>query len=730
MGGNVSKKEKIGRIIEGFLENAQDVFSLEELTDYVQSENTNKKSKHIQNITPKELDSWLETSRLVFKDDDGSFIPRALFFKGAEFIIALCPEEVDGFFLIPGHRFTPFCSDRIKPWEYVLLNGEKKEKPKKIIREKMTVLVKYYNLFGMENMIELLAEDHEAINSEIFTNLNGSSPENLSLIVKAFDLAKLFEGRKFSKGEKILIKVNDWNRGICTYEYLSKEACKERERQKTAWGNRLEEGFAQTFDRFGLNIAITEQLAYAYFYAGAEILKDPPVHFGQIFNESKKIFLVPLGMNSILWNKKEIDISSFGGGYDEDGDNSKDPPDSLNGILAYLESLFKDVHIESFMRDELFLRRGEMDDEGFSHVRDRLFPEGEPDFESQKQKRLFLKLCRDMWNKTGKSYNYFADQKFGKLRTETAEILEDIVNWFYSYSERCIGINEKDIPIQEMTMLMQTISMLTDVLHLLNGSQQMDKSNDLEEIKKMLPLVRDKLAEERQKLETKIVALRSPQKGKGGNWNLKLVKPKEEYDDDYEEDHEEYHETEKEEARNIFVLRVSIKYIKPSIWRSIQVPGSYTLGDLHNIIQIAMGWEMDHMHVFTINKEEYGPKDGGYNSDMFDYEEEDFTLDSLGFTEKDKFFYRYDFGDDWDHLIQVSKIIPASEADPIHRQEPFCLKGKRACPPEDIGGIYGYERMLEQLRNRDEIDPDMEWLKDYDSEYCNVDEINERLRDG
>jgi hypothetical protein len=720
MSGNASEKEleKIGRIIDEFLINVKGGFTLEELIAYTR--NDNKKTKHPPDISPEELDSGLRISGQVFINEDGSFTPRAIFFKDAEFIISPTQEEIDGSFLIPGYRFTPFCSDRISPWEYVLLNGERKETPGKIIREKMAVLAKYYTILGAENMINLFSEDQES-NADVFTNVNDGLLENKFLDLRVFELDKLFRDRKLSEGDKMLLKVDDWSRGIFTYEYLSKEEYGKLEKRKAVWSKKLEEGFAKTFDRFGVLIPITEQLAYAYFYAGAENLKSPASYLGQFFNETKHVFLIQLGMESKIWKEKEIDISLL-----EYGDNIEDAPDSLNGILAYLGVMFKDSDIEGFMRDELFRRRGEMDDGGLTHMMDRLFPEGEPNFESLNQKELFLKLCGNLWKKVSKSYNYFSDQESGKLRGEVAEILEIFFKWFYSYSERYANINEKDIPLQEITMLVQGTTVLTDIFHMLNSPKRMNK-DETEKIKKMLPIIIDSIKDRQQELEIKTrKALLSARKTKGGSRNLSLVKPEKGEDDSEDNESDEF------EARYVFVLKVSIKGISPQIWRSIQVPGSYTLGDLHNIIQIAMGWDMAHMHIFEIDKVQYGPDDKDFdNSDLFDFNEEDFTLDELELNEKQRFSYTYDFGDDWKHQILVSKIIPASKAAPIDRTKPLCLNGKRACPPEDIGGIYGYEELLDKIKNDpDNMDAEMEWLKGYDSEYCNVDEINRELRKG
>ncbi len=143
------------------------------------------------------------------------------------------------------------------------------------------------------------------------------------------------------------------------------------------------------------------------------------------------------------------------------------------------------------------------------------------------------------------------------------------------------------------------------------------------------------------------------------------------------------------------------------------VPGNFTLGQLHRVIQIVMGWEDDHLHIFRV-----GDKD---------YENEYMTLMRLAPAEKFKFRYLYDFGDNWLHDILVEKILP-----PAPTQElPLCIKGARACPPEDVGGIWGYYDFLEARRNPDHPAHDhyMEWFEEeWDEEAFDLNKANERLR--
>jgi len=137
-----------------------------------------------------------------------------------------------------------------------------------------------------------------------------------------------------------------------------------------------------------------------------------------------------------------------------------------------------------------------------------------------------------------------------------------------------------------------------------------------------------------------------------------------------------------------FQLKITLKDIKPPIWRRVLVPDC-TLDDLHHIIQIAMGWENYHLYSFKIDHAELIDPDldeGKLNMD----DATDTMLSDVIAEAKQKFIYTYDFGDDWRHVIVVEKI---GQPEPGQKL-PLCLKGSRACPPEDVGGPWGYVEYL------------------------------------
>jgi hypothetical protein len=147
-------------------------------------------------------------------------------------------------------------------------------------------------------------------------------------------------------------------------------------------------------------------------------------------------------------------------------------------------------------------------------------------------------------------------------------------------------------------------------------------------------------------------------------------------------------------STKIYQLKITLCDSKPPIWRRVFVEDSISLYELHQIIQIVMGWTNSHLHQFIIDGENYTIPDP-YTMRPF-VDERRFQLKQVAPQEKIKFVYEYDFGDSWEHQISVEKITQPDSG----IQYPICIKGKRACPPEDVGGIGGYyERFLEAMND-------------------------------
>jgi hypothetical protein len=181
----------------------------------------------------------------------------------------------------------------------------------------------------------------------------------------------------------------------------------------------------------------------------------------------------------------------------------------------------------------------------------------------------------------------------------------------------------------------------------------------------------------------------------------------------------------KESSAPIYQLKVTLRDLRPPVWRRLQVPGDVTLTRLHYLIQIAMGWTNSHLHQFQVG--------GEYYSDpTFELEEalseRRAKLQQVAPDEKSKFRYTYDFGDSWEHEILVEKILPP-EPDV---QYPRCVAGARACPPEDSGGVWGYADMVKAIADpkHPERADYLEWLGgEFDPEAFDIEEVNRSLQD-
>jgi hypothetical protein len=180
--------------------------------------------------------------------------------------------------------------------------------------------------------------------------------------------------------------------------------------------------------------------------------------------------------------------------------------------------------------------------------------------------------------------------------------------------------------------------------------------------------------------------------------------------------------------QEIYQIKVTLRGIRPPIWRRLLVPASMNLDQLHDVLQVAMGWDDSHMHEFEIGKQRFGKPDpmGQFMGAPPVGSERTTRLFSVLGKVGAKAVYMYDFGDDWAHEIAVEKILPPEEG----RAYPVCVDGQRHGPPDDCGGVYGYYNLLEAIADPKHKDHGerLEWVgDDFDPEAFSVDEVNRKL---
>jgi hypothetical protein len=180
----------------------------------------------------------------------------------------------------------------------------------------------------------------------------------------------------------------------------------------------------------------------------------------------------------------------------------------------------------------------------------------------------------------------------------------------------------------------------------------------------------------------------------------------------------------------VYQFKITLQGTEPPVWRRIQVRDG-TLDQLHGYIQTAMGWTNSHLHAFRIGDRVYG--DPMMLQDTFDDTGDSTTTQLSDILPKTgrrfRFQYEYDFGDSWHHEVLFEGVLRADSK----VKYPLCLEGARACPPEDVGGIWGYADLLQALQKptterQEEL---LEWLgEEFDPEAFDAAKATKAMRSG
>jgi len=178
----------------------------------------------------------------------------------------------------------------------------------------------------------------------------------------------------------------------------------------------------------------------------------------------------------------------------------------------------------------------------------------------------------------------------------------------------------------------------------------------------------------------------------------------------------------------IFQLKVTLLDTDPPIWRRLLVPADFTLEQLHDVLQLAVGWEDCHMHDFRVGRQRFGqpdPMEAAFGGPRTASERTTHLSDVLARVGS-KAVYTYDFGDSWEHQIVLEKRLAAETGCAY----PACVAGERHGPPEDCGGIPGFYNLLEAIGDpeHEQHEDLLDWLGGgFNPEAFSIDDVNRRL---
>jgi len=176
----------------------------------------------------------------------------------------------------------------------------------------------------------------------------------------------------------------------------------------------------------------------------------------------------------------------------------------------------------------------------------------------------------------------------------------------------------------------------------------------------------------------------------------------------------------------VFQIKATLMGIAPLIWRRIQTQDC-TLVELHDLLQVTMGWEFEHPYRFIIGGVEYADLEMASEEDVQDACDTNLSAILPAQNRRPRFDYEYDFGDQWMHQLVVEERFPPEQG----VQYPICVAGQRACPPEDSGGPWGYPDFVEAISNPDHRGHEemLEWVGgEFDPERFDLESVNKKLR--
>ena len=174
-------------------------------------------------------------------------------------------------------------------------------------------------------------------------------------------------------------------------------------------------------------------------------------------------------------------------------------------------------------------------------------------------------------------------------------------------------------------------------------------------------------------------------------------------------------------ATRIALLKVTLDDVKPAVLRRLQVPLTIRLDRLHAVFQAAMGWTDSHLYEIKARDVGWGVPDADFGDGPLDARKAR-LVDVLEDVGVKAIKYLYDFGDGWEHTVKIERITDAVPG----LAYPVLIDATGRCPPEDVGGPWGYAEFLDTLADpaHENHADTQEWIGgDFDPNAVKLDEL-------
>ncbi|VGO20035.1 plasmid pRiA4b ORF-3 family protein [Pontiella sulfatireligans] len=670
------KQDELLELVDDYGRLAESEFSLADLVGHVQCKGVKASEDEIFDIAMTS-DYLLEADSL-----NEIFVPRRTFFQGAQFRITPLKAEIEGGYVVPGHRFFPFVSREVFPADARLVLPDGAALQTRTVSLPQAQAMPFLHFCGFAGAMEYLLLDHEGNMEKLMP------PFDADVELTVFDLRGYFAASGFRPGDSLMLTVVDWLQGVFSIVRAENEGARVDAVAAKKWIASMAGAMGDALDELGTDGDCYEQLALALCNAQGDpkcipLMKAPPLALATYFNLQKDLTVKMVGDRALFW---DVDEDPQEEAVFDALENPSEPESELDAYFQQLGLSISEAEVEAYMRDAL-CHEGKSPEDVLARVAEgrTLF------FASAEDQEEFHDLWCVLWDEVQQDYSREADP-FGEIRTSFLALNDKAFAVMRQLDARGLGMEIMDNPA--FMEFSQLTAMISSALAMFNIPETAHEAlpNPLEGMTGQFDLAIDELANR--------LLQDAPKQGAAPAGD------------------------------GIYQLKVSLKGAKPPIWRRILVPSATELNDLHYIIQATMGWKNCHLYQFKQGGTFYlpDPEDDFMGFGGFD------TEDSAGVRigvllrkEKQKIVYEYDFGDSWVHEILLEKITEPEDG----LAYPICIKGMRACPPEDCGGLWGYYNLLEILDHPkcEEYEQMLEWVGGkIDPEAFDLAAANARMR--
>ncbi len=423
----MKKKKMLWEYIADFSRTQTEVFPFEDLVAYVQDRKGDVDELLLTHEARRSEDLFEN-----FEMKEERFVPRRVVFEGANARITPLAEEVEGGYLMPGHRFIPYFAKHVFPPTVQVSLPDGSVLETRTLRVPISQALLYLMYFGQALALEYLLKDHP-INADALDCENSLDSETL-VTVTVLDCRSFFETSGFKPGDSLMLTIDDWEHGKCSAEVIPKTSEVLDFQKIHEWADALREGMDGVIDYYSAINSVEQMarmLAFASEDVGGSILKNPPLSLASFFNSQKELLFPTVGNISFFWlgelgEPREYILTGE--------DNLMEAETELGGHLKELGISMEESTVEAYMLSALAAKEDDP-----RKVLARVIEGRELIFHSSEDQQEFNHLWQEFWDDV-RSEDVQVDDDFLRLRNE-----------FLRINDRCLAVmrrfdRQKDLP--------------------------------------------------------------------------------------------------------------------------------------------------------------------------------------------------------------------------------------------------------------------------------------------